>query len=414
MNFFYKVFSFFRSNATEQKTGRQVNTPATSAHDDAPNIGVDSALQVSTVWACVTLLVETISSLPLMVYRTNGQGQRVIDRESRSYLVLHDSPNKRQTSQEFWEQMILNFVLRGNAYARIVRDGKGEVIALWPLAADQVEVIVAEDGSLLYVYSFENAAVAYNEQEILHIKGMGNGVVGLSPLEYMASSVGLAISAQNHTTKTFKKDARRPGILMSDMVLTPEQRKALKENFGDIVTGNGKELYILEAQFKFEPLGLSPADIQLLESRQFAVQDLARWFGVPSILINDTAQTTSLGSSVQQIVDGFYRLKLRPQLERIEQAMMKRVLTARQRASGMVVEFNLDALLRASLKDRMEIYAKAVQNGIKTRNECRLRENDEPKEGGDVLTAQVNLMPINQLGQQVKTGGSVPPETVEQ
>jgi len=200
---------------------------------------------------------------------------------------------------------------------------------------------------------------------------------------------------------------------MSNSVLTQEQRKALKQNFGDITTGASKELYILEAQFKFDPLGMSPADIQLLESRQFAVQDLARWFGVPSVLINDNAETTTLGSSVNEIIQAFYKLRLAPKLELIEQAIHKSVLTEQERSEGITVEFNLDALLRASAMDRVEIFAKAVQNGIRTRNECRAKDNLPPIKGGDVLTAQSNLLPLDKLGEQV-TGGNVPPEPIQQ
>lgn len=412
MTIFSKLYGLFGGNATGQKDGSQQTSPSSSAHDDSPTVGIDSALQVSTVWACVNLLVETISSLPLNVYKSAGDGREKAT-TSRIYSILHTSPNKRQTPVEFWEQMILNYVLRGNAYARIDRNAQGEVLSLWPLSSDQIDVIAAEDGSLIYVYTYGQTSIGYLEKDILHIKGMGNGVVGMSPLDYMRSSVGLAISAQNHTTKTFRKNARRPGLLMSDDVLTAEQRKAVKENFGDIVSGSGKELYVLEAQFKFEALGMSPADIQLLETRQFAVQDLARWFGVPSVLINDTGETTSLGSSVQQIVDGFYKLKLRPQLKRIEQALHAKVFTPRERAEGYVAEFNLDALLRASLKDRMEIYSKAVQNGLKTRNECRILENDPEKKGADDLTAQVNLTTLDKIG-EMQTTGSVPAETVRQ
>lgn len=413
MSIYSRIIGLFRGNSTEQRPGTQNPAPLTSAHDDSPTIGVDSALQVSTVWACVTLIVENISSLPLMVYTVDANDQRRVAKESRLYMIMHDSPNRRQTSMEFWVFMILNLVLRGNAYARIDRDTSGEVIALWPLAADQIEVVVAEDGSLVYVYYYNNKGVVYTENEIMHLRGMGNGVVGMAPLDYMRSSVGVATEAQNHTKRIFKKDARRPGMLMSDVVLTDEQRKAVKKNFGDIVTGGGAELYVIEAQFKFEPLGMSPADIQLLETRQFAVQDLARWFGVPSVLINDMTQSTSLGSSVNEIMDAFYKLKLRPMLELIEQVLNQRVLTARQRSQGFVAEFNFDALLRASLKDRMEIYAKAVQNGIYDRNEARKKENLQERDGAGELTAQVNLMPVSMLGKQQKTG-TVPEETVQQ
>ena len=413
MSLFSVIRGLFSSNATGQRKGAQDSRPLSTAHDDSPSVGVDSALQVSTVWACVSLLVENVASLPLVVYQVGSDGQRMAAKGTRLYSIFHDSPNKRQTSLEFWEFMMLNFVLRGNAYARIDRDSSGDVVSLWPLAADQVEVLVADDASLVYIYSYDNKGLVYNENDILHIRGMGNGVIGLAPLEYMRSSVGVATEAQNHTKRTFKKDARRPGVLMSDTVLTPDQRVAVKKNFGDIVTGNGRELYVLEAQFKFEPLGMSPADIQLLETRRFAVQDLARWFGVPSILINDTSESTTLGSSVQQIVDGFHKLKLRPLLERIEQVLYQRVLSPKQRSQGFIAEFNLDALLRSSLKDRMEIYAKGTQNGIYTRNEARKKENLPEMDGGDMLTAQSNLMPLDKLGQQ-QTMGNVPPEPVEQ
>jgi HK97 family phage portal protein len=415
MSILSRAFKWLSSSGTGQRKGSQDTSPSASAHEDSPNVGIDSALQVSTVWACVVLIVENLSSLPVNVFKTDPRGEREIDTSSRLHQVMHLSPNRRQTSMEFWMTMLINLVLRGNAYARIVRDNAGDVVALWPMTADQVEVIIADDGQLVYIYSFENEGYVYNEKDVLHIRGMGNGVMGMAPLDYMRSSVGVAISAQNHTSRTFRKDARRPGVLMSDSVLTPEQRAAVKKNFGDISQGNGRELYVLEAQFKFEALGMSPADIQLLESRKFAVQDLARWLGVPSVLVNDTGETTSLGSSVQQIVDGFFKLRLRPMLTLVEQRIEKSVLSSSQRARGYVIEFNFDALLRASLKDRVEIYAKQVQNGLKTRNECRKKENDSPinDDAANQLTVQSNLVPLNKL-HELGGKGSVPEQPVKQ
>lgn len=406
MSLFTTMFGWLRGNATAQRQGLQSAQPAASAYEETPVVGIDSALQVSTVWACVKLLVETIASLPLFVYRTDSGGQRVMVRDDELYAVLHDSPNRRQTAQEFWEFMLLNLVMRGNAFARVERNAQGRAYAIWPLAADQMEVKVMPDGSLAYAYQIGSATLIFGEEDILHIRGMGNGVVGMSPLDYMRASIGLAISAQNHTQTIYRKQARRPGILMTDKVLTKEQRGALRDSFGEIASGGQKELYILEASFKFDPIGMSPADIQLLETRRFAVEDLARWFGVPSVLINDTSKTTTWGTGVEQIIEGFYKFTLRPQLERIEQAIHRRVLTSAQRAAGLHAEFSFDALLRASLKDRMEIYAKAAQNGLKTRNECRQLENDPPLPGGDVLTAQVNLVPIDMLGKVQSKGAS--------
>lgn len=406
MSIFTGLLRWFSGTATLQKKGEQSPIPSSSPYDYAPMIGSDSALQVSTVWACVKLLVETISSLPLFLYEPGENGGKQPAKANLLYRIFHDTPNKRHTSQEFWEFMLLNLFLRGNAYAQIMRNAKGDVVGLWPLAAEQVSVKVMEDGEIIYTYCLDNKDLIFLEKDVLHIRGMGNGVIGLSPLDYMRSSIGLAIDAQNHTQKVYKKEARRPGILMSDKVLTKEQRDALRASFSEIVTGGQKELFILEAEFKFEPLGMTPADLQILETRKFAVEDLARWFGVPAVLINDNSSTTAWGTGIQQIVQGFYKFTIRPQLERIEQAINRKVISPSQRSKGLEVEFNFDALLRASLEDRLNAYSKAVQNGLKTRNECRKLENDPSLPGGDVLTAQTNLAPIDML--PVVNGGSVP------
>lgn len=148
---------------------------------------------------------------------------------------------------------------------------------------------------------------------------------------------------------------------------------------------------------KYQAISLSPQDVELLETRRFTVEEICRWFGVPPVLVGQSNVTT-WGSGIEQILDGFYKLTVRPLLSMIEQAISRRVLTASQRAS-YTVEFSFDALLRASLKDRMDIYAKAVQNGVMTRNEARQLENLPPVDGGQLATAQINLAPLPMLGQ---------------
>jgi HK97 family phage portal protein len=134
------------------------------------------------------------------------------------------------------------------------------------------------------------------------------------------------------------------------------------------------------------------------------VEDIARWFGISSILINDTTKATTWGTGINQLIEGFYKFKLRPMLELIEQAIDRRVMTPYQR-ERFTAEFSLDAILRGSLSERLEAGAKAVQNGLMTRNEWRQLENLPPQAGGDLLTAQTNLVPLTQLGQQPTTGG---------
>jgi HK97 family phage portal protein len=207
----------------------------------------------------------------------------------------------------------------------------------------------------------------------------------------------VAIDAQNHSSNVFRKSAKRPGVFMIDKVLKEEQREAIRKNYRGLVEGNDDDLLVLEAGAKFEPLSMSPADLQLLDTRKFSVEDIARWFGISSVLINDTAKTTTWGTGIGQIIEGFYKFKLRPMLEGLEQSLDRRVLTANQRQLYSA-EFSLDAILRGSLADRLDAGSKAVQNGLMTRNEWRQLENMPRMEGADTLTAQVNLAPLDKLG----------------
>lgn len=407
MSIFSKLTNWMTGNSTEQHSGSQTALPSVTAHDNVQQIGVDAALQVSTVWACVKLLVETIASLPLFVYQSDDEGNRKPAKSALIYKLLHKSPNDYQTSMEFWSFMLFNLFMRGNAFASLKRNGRGEVTGLFPLAADQISVDRLKDGSVVYTYTADKKDYIFASADMLHIKGsIGTDVVGMAPLELMRSSLGISINSQNHTSSLYRKKGRHAGILMSDQVLTADQRQALRQSFGELATGGDKELFILEAQFKFEPLGMTPEDMQLLETRQFAVKELCKWFGVPPVMIDETEGSTTLGSSMAEVIAGFYKKTIRPQLENIEQALDKRVLTTAQRTMGLSCEFNFDALLRASLKDRMEIYARATQNGIMSRNECRRKENLPQVEGGDALTVQTNLLPIQMLGQQVTQGAA--------
>lgn len=402
--------SLFRGG-TSQGTGEQITSPVTRPVAlTRAEVGVDGAMQQSAFWSCVELMTETIATLPCFVYETRS-GNRQLARESTLWRLLHVSPNSRHTPVEFWQFMAMNFVVRGNAYARLERNSRGETLAMWPLNADQVRVVALSDGSLAYEYTFDGAVVIYGEQSILHWRDKGNGIVGMSRLAYMQSTLGVSIGAQDQTVHTHDREGRRPGVFMIDKVLSAAQRQQIRENFRSLKERGEDDLLILEAGAKWEPISLTPAETQLLESRRFAIEDIARWFGIPSVLINDTAKTTTWGTGVGQIVEGFVKFKLRPVVTMLEQAITRRVLSAGERMR-YTVEFSMDALLRSSLKDRADIYAKLVQNGVMTRNECRQLENLPPIDGGDLLTAQTNLAPVGDL--PGLDGGAVPAEPVAQ
>lgn len=379
--------------------GVQNAGPGSSLVEDTPALSPDNALQLSAVWSCVHRRANTIASLPFFVYG-QADGRRELARADRLYQLLHDSPNARMTPYEFWTTMMLNHDLRGNAYARIDRAPGGEALSLWPMPADQTQPVILDDGTLVYQYMIDGNIAILAAENVLHLKEIGNGTVGFARLDYMRATTTEASRSQSHATRTFANGGKPSGVLMLDNVLKPEQRKALLERFGEMALGNTARLFLLEANMKYQQITLSPEDIQLLDTRKFSVEEICRWFDVPPVLAHHSNVTT-WGSGVEQIVDGWHKFTVRPLLVSIEQAVTKRVMTPAQRAR-LTAEFSLDALLRGNAKDRTEIAAKRVQNGLATRNEMRQLENEPPLPGGNVLTVQSNLLPIDLLG-KVKT-----------
>jgi HK97 family phage portal protein len=396
----WRWLGFGAGESLSDHSGQQSNLPSLALVEDTRAVGTDSALQLSAVWACVDILSKTVATLPLFVYEELGQGLRKLARDSALWVLLHDSPNARMTPNDFWRAIVLNLALRGNAYARIERDERGQAQALWPMHADQVTPEVLPDGSMIYWYYIDGDIAALSDQNVLHLRDMGNGTVGLAKLDYMRPTTSEAANAQNSANKLFANGGKPTGVLMVDSVLSPDQRAAVTKNFADIACGTTSRLFVLEANMKYQQINLSPQDLQLLATRQFGIEEIGRWYGVPAVLINHSNVTT-WGSGIEQIVEGFYKFTIRPILVSIEQALRKRVLTVAQRARYSV-EFNFEGLLRANIKDRAEVYSKLVQNGIQTRNECRQLENLPPVEGGDELTAQINLAPIELLGEVAK------------
>lgn len=401
LNTFYKWFG--RGGAIAESVGAQNPVPGAVLVPDVANIGPDAALQLSTVWACIDLRANTIASLPFFAYQ-QVSGEKSLARTSRLYQLLHESPNSRMTPFEFWRAMIMNHDLRGNAYARIERDNTGEALAMWPMPADQVEVRVLPDGSMVYLYQLGTDIAVLDASNVLHLKNLGNGTVGLAKLEFMRSTTDEAAKAQGSASKIFGTGGKPTGVLMIDKVLNKDQRIAVQNSFAGMADGNTSRLYVLEANMKYEQLSLSPIDQQLLETRNFSVEEICRWYATPPVLVHHSNVTT-WGSGIDAILDGWFKLVIRPMLVNIEQATKKRVMTPRQRAS-MSIEFALDALLRGNPTQRAEMYAKGAQNGWLTRAEIRQLEGWPAMTGTDVLTAQSNLVPLAMLGQQQASGGN--------
>lgn len=391
------MFSFtrwFTGGLLGDKRGIQSPYPMGATVPNLKNVGPNEALQISTVWACVDLITKTLASMPMQIFEIK-KNKREISRGSNLWTLLHDSPNALMTPFEFYRALLLDLILRGNGYAVVDRNSSGEVVAMFPISADQVTVQTVEKSEnqieIVYEYKLNGVPYQFAPERILHLKGMGKGLIGLSNLEFMRPNLDESIKMQENSALLFGNGSSAKGILTVDHNLDDTARKKLAKKYSGIQLYNESGLWILPADMRYQQVSLSPADTELLERRRFSVEEICRWFGVPEVLINGSSD------KVEEAMDLFYKTTIRPLAINIEQAVRKSIFTPDQREK-YTCEFNLDAMLRASLSNRAEVYAKMVQNGLKTRNECRELENDAPLDGGDGLTVQNNLVPIDQLG----------------
>lgn len=375
-------------------SGQQITTPIQPVIDQTKLVPPDAALQISSVYACVELLAQTISTLPLYVYEDRGDGRKP-DKASTLWILLHDKPNVWMTPSEFLSAMVVNRMLRGNAYALIERNSYGDPIALIPLASDQMEVSIIAGGAV-YTYHQDGVTTAISPENIIHWKGLGNGFMGLSKLEFMRATTNEAIKAQDNANALFGKGSKPAGVLQTDQKLNKEQIQQLMERFQGNLQRSGGGLLIADRGLQYTQLSLSPADAQLLQTRQFSVEEICRWFGVPPVLIGSNA-TTTWGSGISEIVSGFHKFTIGPLVKQLEQAIAKVLVPVTNTTT--TIEFRLDGFLRSNPQERAQYYSTMAQNGAMSRNEIRRLENLPPVEGGDALTAQSNLVPLEKLGQ---------------
>lgn len=363
-------------------------------------VTVDKAMRVSAVWACVRLIAETIATLPLGVYRRLPDGSREADTGNPLYTVLSVSPNEHMSPVQFWEAMVASMLLRGNAFAQIHRSGQ-RVIALTFLLPGRMR-LDCRNGLIRYFYDFPGEGEReLSVTDVLHIPAFSlDGRVGLSPISYGADVIGSAMSADDAANGTFKNGMMPAVAFKVDRTLNKEQRAEFRE-YVETVSGamNAGRSPVLELGVTPESIGINPTDAQLLETRGWSVEEVCRFFRVPPWMVGHTEKNTSWGSGLEQQVIGFLTFSLTTWLRRIEKAVGKQLMSPAERMTHYA-EFALEGLLRADSAARASFYSTMTQNGIYTRDDCRVREN-LPRRGGnaDVLTVQTNLSPLDLLGQ---------------
>lgn len=399
--FWARLASFFVGGrlVTPEK-GSQTGPVSASGVVGDSVVSDERALQISTVFACVRLISTVTASLPLDIYETRDGDRFKVGLDNPLARLLRYSPNQYMTAVEFREAMTMQLCFYGNAYALIERNSVGDVISLMPLMSVQMDVRL-EGKRVVYRYRRDTEYADFRQSEIFHLKGFGfNGLVGLSPIAFGAKTAGVAVAMEDQQRDFYANGAKSPQILFTgDKTLTEAQRDQLDVNFKEIAGGPVKKrLWVLEAGFTTQPVGVTPQDAETMAARKFQVSELARFFGVPPHLVGDVEKTTSWGSGIEQQNLGFLQYTLAPYLERWEGSIW-RWLVKPGEIERYHAEHNLDGLLRGDSAARASFMGVMADKGLRTRNELRRLDNLPPLPGGDVLTCQSQNVPLTQLGQ---------------
>src|SRR5574344_1864234 len=374
-------------------------------------VNEQTAMQMTAVYSCVRILSETIAGLPLHVYKYNDSGGKEKFLNHPLYKLLHDEPNPEMTSFAFRETLMSHLLLWGNAYAQIIRNGKGEVIALYPLMPNKMTVDRDANGKLYYLYSRSSedaptlgkeSQVYLDSTDVLHIPGLGfDGLVGYSPIAMAKNAVALASATEEYGAKFFANGAAPGGVLEHPGSIKDPQK--VKESWNAAYQGssNAHRVAVLEEGMKYQPIGISPEQAQFLETRKFQINEIARIFRVPPHMLADLEKSSF--SNIEQQSLEFVKYTLDPWVIRWEQAMNKALLLDSEKRT-VFTKFNVDGLLRGDYASRMQGYSVGIQNGFMSPNDVRVLENMDliPDElGGNRYMCNGNMIDIGSAGKWV-------------
>ncbi|MHA3061189.1 phage portal protein [Acinetobacter sp. ANC 4631] len=381
----------------QDKTGTTIIDRPRSGFKTAKPVSFDSAMTLSAVFACVKILTESVATLPLQMFQLKSDGTRVQVKDHDVIRLLYNKPNRYQTRVEFFEQLMLNLVA-GNAYIKKDYIGK-KLVSLQVINSGSVDPSIRDDGTPQYKCRLGSKTVEYTDKEIWHIKLFGTGFVGMSPIAYGAQSIGIGLAGSDKTSRLMSNGAKPTGALKTEKYLKKEQRDALRGELDILINGDDGDLAVLEGNMQFEQISLTPEDLELIEIRKLAVEEACRFFGVNPILIFSTDSSTTWGSGIEQLVDGFHKFGLRPYLERIEESARVHLLQ-RYEWDEFEFEFKTKDLLRASTLQRITSNKERILSGQSSPNEIRREEGDAPDPNGDFL-----LMPVNMTtAERMKNG----------
>lgn len=363
-----------------------------------------TAMQTSAVYACVRILAESVAGLPLHVYERTANGSKSTKPSHPLYRLLHDEPNREMTSFVFRETLMSHLLLWGNAYAQIIRDGRGFPIALYPLLPDRMTVDRNESGELVYTYQSDKGQVKLRRENVLHIPGLGfDGLIGYSPIAMAKNAVGLALATEDYGATFFANGANPGGVLEHPGVIKPEQADRLRESWQSQFGGaNAHKVAVLEEGLKFHQMSIPPEQAQFLETRKFQINEIARIFRVPPHMVGDLEKSSF--SNIEQQSLEFVKYTLDPWVVRWEQSLQQALILPSEKAT-IFIKFNLDGLLRGDYQSRMQGYSTGIQNGFMSVNDVRSLEDMNlltSEEGGDLHFVNGNMVKLADVGAAYK------------
>ena len=377
-----------------------------------------TAMQTTAVYACVRILSEAVASLPVHVYRYRADGgkEKVIDHPL--YQVLHDEPNPEMTSFVFRETLMSHLLIWGNAYAQIIRDGAGRVLALYPLLPNKMDVQREDRGEIYYVYSRssdenpnfkEYGDIQLKKEDVLHIPGLGfDGLIGYSPIAMAKNAVGMTLACEEYGASFFANGANPGGVLEHPGVLKDPAK--VRESWNAVYRGsnNAHKIAVLEEGMKYQQIGIPPEEAQFLETRKFQINEIARLYRIPPHMIGDLDKSSF--SNIEQQSLEFVKYTLDPWVIRWEQSLQKALLLPGEKGKYFI-KLNVDGLLRGDYQSRMQGYSIGRQNGWYSTNDIREMEDLNPlsdEEGGNLYLINGNMCKLADAG--IFAGGQTAPE----
>ncbi|WP_349620442.1 phage portal protein [Azospirillum argentinense] len=366
---------------------------ATASSTAGPLVNPDTAMRVTTVWRCISLIAGTVATQPLLLYRRAGAGQEIA-KEHRLYRVMCRRPNQWMTRIEFWRLLMTWLLQVGNAYAFIQRDGRGRVMQVLPVHPSLVRVYRAYDGTPVYTFSlwYGTEQFTVTGDNMLHLRwGAVNPYMGLSPIAMHAEAIGDAIAARQFGSQFFAGGAAVSGVLTVQGSLGEDAQRRVAAQWAAAYSGpsNAHKTAVLGNGAKYERIGIPPNEAQWLELRGFQVEDLGRIYGVPPHLLGATTKSTSWGTGIEQMTLGFIKFSLAEHFSNIAQSCERDLLLDGE-DDDYFFGHDLSSLERGDLKSFAEAMSKLYNIASVNPNEVRGRVGLNPYEQGNQFRAPVN------------------------